>query len=102
MEPEDSGRSPEHEPQILALWQGKELGGEYLLLVTLFESAELGTYRSFGIRITMGGRTAEIPDLSTNEEAVRGFASLCAAGDAVPEQLGELAEDFLGTLYGCT
>ena len=34
------------------------------------------------------------------KEAVQGFVMRCARGDAVPEQLLELAENFLAAQYG--
>jgi len=100
MESEDCGRSSECPAEILARLQGEMLGGEYQLTVSEFDSEESGVYRSYGIRIRMGERQAQVPDLSPDGEAVRGFVLRCARGDAVPEQLLELAEDFLTELYG--
>lgn len=100
MESEDCGRSSERPAEILARLQGEMLGGEYQLTVSECVSEECGVYRSYGIRIRMGERQAQVSDLSPDREAVRGFVLRCARGDAVPEQLSELAEDFLGVLYG--
>jgi len=90
-------QSEEHgnETEILLQRSGKN-GLLYQMTVTERIDAELGRFRTYGIRIG----DAVIPDLSPNEEAVRRLVCTCAAQEVFPEQLQEIAEDFLGTVYG--
>ena len=100
MEAEECGRNTVRGTRVLARMRGEVLGGEYRLTVSEFYGEECGVYRSYGIQIRMGERQVEITDLSPDREAVQGFVMRCARGDAVPEQLLELAENFLAAQYG--
>ena len=99
MQSEDSGISQKEDTQILLEVHGGT-AEEYQLLRSRLWNDELGEYLSFGIRIRWSGETAELIDLAPDEEAVRKFVLLCAQENASPGQLTELAEDFLGGLYG--
>ena len=86
--------------RILEEFTGNDLGGIYMLTVSAVTDEEHKEHRSYGICIRLGERQAAVADLSPDRGAVRELAVRCARGDAVPEQLPELAEDFLAALYG--
>lgn len=74
----------------------------YRMTVSKLYEEALGRYYSYGIEIRCmeTGETAAIRDLSTDGVAVRNLYHLCADGDVSCDQLAEVAEDFLATLYG--
>ena len=103
MQSEDSGYSSWKEAVILTELNGSLLEKKMLYRMTasrLYDE-NIGEYQSYGIEIcSETGDIVSLPDLTPNREAAAMFVRLCAQGDVAPEQLMEVAEDFLGKLYG--
>lgn len=73
----------------------------YRFVVSQLCREEIGEYQSYGIVITCleTGEHRALWDISPDGSAVLGFFHRCVDGGVTPDQLLEVSEDFLGSLY---
>ncbi|HIW74287.1 MAG TPA: hypothetical protein H9684_08175 [Firmicutes bacterium] len=92
----EKGESPAQQTTRSAAVVGTELRK------SVWESAgEGGPANVWGFRILFSdGREAVLPDFCDREEDARRFLERLAGRDFPPEYLADLADDYLGEIYG--